>query len=138
MKVKLFLAFMLCSLSIGLNAQETKSSCNFEYKINAEKNPEGYNQLGGLVNFKWDISRIATNDTISIEIVKIYDCFEGIKGTQTEIYTLLDLKSEDLINKNSLKIKHIDMIAKCFKWRVVIKSDTCLEQTNWNYYSFID
>ena len=33
------------------------------------------------------------------KIVKIYDCFTGINGTQTEVYTVLNLKSKDLINK---------------------------------------
>lgn len=138
MKVKLFLAFMLCSLSIGLKAQETKSSCNFEYKINAEKNPEGLNYKDRFVNFNWDISKIAPNDSISIEIVKIYDCFIGLDGTQTQEYKILNLKSKDLLGKNSFKIMHADMVAKCFKWRVIMNSSTCLEQTDWNYYNYID
>lgn len=138
MKVKLFLAFMLCSLSLGLKAQETKSSCNFEYKINAEKNPEGLEYENRFVNFNWDISKIPTDDSISIEIVKIFDCFTGVGGTQTQEYKILNLKSNDLLGKKSFKIMHVDMVAKCFKWRVILKSNTCLEQTDWNYYTFLD
>jgi hypothetical protein len=138
MRVKLLLALMLITLSLTLKAQETKSACNFEYSVEAFKNPEGLDYENRFVNFKWDISKLSSNDSVSIEIVKIYDCFTGINGTQTEVYTILDLKSKDLINKNSLNIKHVEMIAKCFKWRVLLKSDSCLEEKDWNYYSFID
>ena len=138
MKVKLLLALMLFTMSITLKAQETKSTCNFEYSVEAQKNPEGLDYENRFVNFKWDISELSSDESVSIEIVKIFDCFSGIDGTQTEVYTLLNLKSKDLINKNSLKIKHVEMIAKCFKWRVVLKSDSCLEEKDWNYYSFID
>ena len=138
MKVKLLFTYLLVSFSMIMHAQEAKSSCNFEYTIQAEKNTDEYEINGGLVNFKWDISKIDPSDMISIEIVKIFDCPKGIDGVQTESYTLLNLKSEDLINKNSFEIKHVEMIAKCFKWRDVLKSDTCQEKTNWNYYSYID
>ena len=138
MKVKLLFALAFCFLSICLTAQENKSSCNFEYSVKAEKSPEGLEYEDRFVNFKWDISKLSSNDEISIEIVKIFDCFKGIDGSQSETYTLLNLKSEDLLDENSFKVKHVEMIAKCFKWRVILKSNSCLEQTDWNYYSFLD
>lgn len=138
MKVKVLLALLLFITSINIKAQKTKSSCSFEYSIVSEKNPEGLDYEDRFVNFKWDISKMSPSDEVSIEIVKIYDCFTGINGIQTEAYTLLNLKNKNLINKNSFEIKHVDILAKCFKWRVVLKSDTCLEQTDWNYYSYLD
>lgn len=138
MRVKLLLALMLYAFSLSLKAQETKSSCNFEYKIEAERFPEDLDYEERFVNFTWDISKLSQNDSVSIEIVKIYDCFIGIEGNQTEPYILLDLKSKDLSNKTYFKINHTEMIAKCFKWRVILKSDNCLEENDWNYYSFVN
>lgn len=138
MNTKVLLALLLVSFTITSNAQETKSSCNFDYSIQANKNPDGLNYEDRYVNFRWNISKIASNDEISIEIIKIYDCFKAIEGNQLESYIFLHLKKEDFKDKNSFKIMHTDMLAKCFKWRVILKSDTCIEQSNWNYYSFLD
>lgn len=138
MKVKILLTLLLFITSISIKAQETKSSCNFKYSILAEKNSDGLEYEDRFVNFKWDISKLFVSDEASIEIVKIFDCFTGINGTQTQAYTLLNLKNKDLINKNSFEIKHVDMLAKCFKWRVIIKSDKCSEQSDWNYHTFLD
>lgn len=138
MKVKLLFTYLLVSFSMTLNAQETKSTCDFDYNVIAEKNSEGLDYKDRYVNFKWDVSKIAAENEVSIEIVKIFDCFTGIDGVQTEKYQILNLIDKDLSAKKSFKIKHVDMLAKCFKWRVILKSDTCQEQTNWNYYTFID
>ena len=138
MKRKLLLAILLGVLSFNLNAQDTQNPCKFDYTVEVERNPEGFSDKGGSVNFKWNITKMLPDQTVSIEIVKIYDCFKEVNGIQTEIYTLLNLNSKDLINKNFFKIKHVEMVAKCFKWRVVLKSNTCTEETDWNYYSFID
>lgn len=120
------------------STQELKLPCDFEYTVTAEKNLKDENYEASFVNFKWDISKIDSNCSVTIEIVKIFDCFIGLDGNQTEAYVFLDLKNEDLIHINSLQIKHIKMLAKCFKWRVVLKSDTCLEKSDWNFYSFLD
>ncbi len=138
MKVKLLFTLLLASFSLILSAQDTKSSCNFKYSVVAEKSPEGLEYEDKFVNFKWDISKLSQSDEVSVEIIKIFDCFTGIDGVQLEKYTLLNLKTDDLVSKSSFKIKHIEMVAKCFKWRVIIKSDTCLEQTDWNYYTYMD
>lgn len=138
MKVKLLLAFVLCAFSQSLRAQETKSACNFKFNVEVEKFPQVLDYEERFVIFTWDISKLSKNDSISIEIIKIFDCFKGVEGTQTEAYTVLNLKNKDLIDKNSFKVKHVEMIAKCFKWRVVVKSDNCHEEKAWNYYSFID
>lgn len=138
MKVKLLLALLLVITSFSLNAQESTSTCEFEYSVRAEKSQEGLKFEDKFVNFKWDISKLSQNDEISIEVVKIFDCFNAIEGNQVDTYTFLNLKNEELLNKNSFKILHITMVAKCFKWRVIVKSDSCTKQTDWNYYSFLD
>jgi hypothetical protein len=138
MKVKILLTLLLFITSISIKAQETKSSCNFKYSILAEKNSDGLEYEDRFVNFKWDLSKLSVSDEASIEIVKIFDCFIGIDGKQTELYTFINLKSEGLKTNNSNKIMLTEMLAKCFKWRVIIKSDKCTEQSDWNYYSFLD
>lgn len=139
MKVKLLLAILLGVLSFNLYAQDTQTPCKFDYSVEAKKSPEGLPYEHRFVEFSWDISKMSSeNDQIKIEITPIYDCFNGIDGVQTNKSTFLNLKSEDLKNKSSVSIKHVEMLAKCFKWRVILKSDTCLEETEWNYYTFID
>ena len=139
MKIKLLLAILLSVLSFNLYAQDTQTPCKFDYSVQALKSPEVLSYKDRFVEFSWDISKISNeNDQIKIEITPIYDCYNGINGTQTNKSTFLNLKSEDLKDKTSISIKHVDMLAKCFKWRVIIESNTCPEQTEWNYYSFID
>lgn len=139
MKRKLLLAILLGVLSFNLNAQDTQNPCKFDYTVDAKKSPELLDYKDRYVEFNWDISKISSEDMqVKIEITPIYDCFNGIDGTQTNKSTFLDLKSEDLISKTKISIKHVDMLAKCFKWRVILVTDSCSEQTEWNYYSFID
>lgn len=139
MKRKLLLAILLGVLSFNLYAQDTQTPCKFDYSVKALKSSESLSYKDRFVEFTWDISKISNeNDQIKIEITPIYDCYNGINGTQTNKSTFLDLKSEDLKNKSSVSIKHVDMLAKCFKWRVILQAENCLEETEWNYYTFID
>lgn len=138
MKVKILLAALLFITSITIKAQEAKSTCDFEYSIKAEKFIEKSNPEDKIVNFKWDFSKFSASDQVSLEIIKIYDCSAGLDGIQTLKYEIINLKSKDFIDLKVLKIKHIDMMAKCFKWRVIVKSEKCLKKSDWNYYSFLD
>lgn len=139
MKIKLLLTALMGLLLHNIQAQDFQSSCKFDYSIKALKNQKNLAYEDRYVEFAWDILKIPTNvSQINIEITPIYDCFNGINGTQTNKSTFLNLLGEDLINKKSVSIKHIDMLAKCFKWRVLIQSDSCTELTEWSYYTFID
>ncbi|CAM3774179.1 hypothetical protein FLGE108171_14550 [Flavobacterium gelidilacus] len=138
MKVKILLALLLFITSININAQETELVCDFEYFIQAKEFIEELNPEVKIVNFKWDFSKLSASDQVSLEIIKIYDCSAGLDAIQTLKYEIINLKSKDFIDLKELKIKHIDMMAKCFKWRVIVKSEKCLKQSDWNYYSFLD
>ncbi|WP_339838021.1 hypothetical protein [uncultured Flavobacterium sp.] len=138
MKVKVLLTLLLFITSISIKAQESKSKCDFEYSVRGEKSQEGLNFEDRFVNFKWEVSKLSQKVEISIEVVKIFDCFNAIEGKQLDSYIFINLKDEELLNKNSFKILHTTMVAKCFKWRVIVKSDSCTDQTDWNYYSFLD
>ena len=59
---------------------------------------------------------------ITIEVVSILDCFNGENAS--------DFKSQfSVLNKDNFSIKgsyqliHLDLMAKCFKWRVVVSEN---------------
>lgn len=95
--------------------------------------------LDYIVNAKllWDFSKIdLKGKQVSIEVVTIYDCFNGEKAS--------DFKSQfTVLNKDNFKIKgsheliHLELMAKCFKWRVVVQGTDGKQVSDWSYFSFL-
>jgi hypothetical protein len=85
----------------------------------------------------WDFSSIdLKGKQVSIEVVTIYDCFNGENAT--------DFKSQfSVLNKDNFKVKgnhqliHLDLMSKCFKWRVVVKGVKGEQVSDWSYFSFL-
>ena len=134
MKVKVLLALLLFITSININAQEKNSDCNFEYAVEVKMDE---NSIYSAV-FNWDISKIKDLATeITIEILPIKDCFNEEKATRFRETFLIDLKSNELSGKKLVETNLKQLASKCFNWRVIIKSDDCVEKSDWNYYSFL-
>ena len=85
----------------------------------------------------WDFtSTDLKGKQVSIEVVTIYDCFNGENAS--------DFKSKfSVLNKDNFKVKgnyqliHLDLMAKCFKWRVVVKEAKSEQVSDWSYFSFL-
>ncbi|WP_339888134.1 hypothetical protein [uncultured Flavobacterium sp.] len=133
MKVKVLLALLLFITSISIKAQETKSSCDFEYSIDIKST-----ENKGSAIFNWDISKNKDKTIeVIVEIVPIKDCYNNEKATRYRETVFFNLKSIELIDKNSIETNTDKLRSKCFKWRVVIKSDVCTKKYDWNYYSLL-
>lgn len=84
----------------------------------------------------WDFSELELNNTeVSIEVVTILDCFNGEQASQfNDQFTILSKENFSL--KGSKQLIHIELMAKCFKWRLVAKgSETSV--SDWLYFSFL-
>ena len=122
----------------SLYAQNKNTKCTFKFSVVAEQSPATLEYADRFVTFNIDVSKLDASANATLEIVKIFDCFKGLDGTQTEIYKAVNLKEIQKNSKNKYSLKHTEMLAKCFKWRVIIQSQICTEQSNWSYYSYLD
>jgi hypothetical protein len=84
----------------------------------------------------WDFSELELNTTdISIEVVTILDCFNGEQASQfKDQFTILSKENFSL--KGSTQLFHIELMAKCLKWRLVVKG-TETSVSDWFYFSFL-
>ena len=84
----------------------------------------------------WDFSELELNTTdISIEVVTILDCFNGAQAAEfKDQFTILSKDNFSL--KGSTQLNHLELMAKCLKWRLVAKgSETSV--SDWFYFSFV-
>ena len=84
----------------------------------------------------WDFSELELNTTdISIEVVTILDCFNGAQATEfKDQFTVLS--KENFSVKGSVQLIHLELMAKCFKWRLVANG-TETRVSDWFYFSFV-
>ena len=84
----------------------------------------------------WDFSAVELNNAdLSIEVKTIYDCFNGQQASDfKQEFTILS--KDNFLLKGSKQLIHLELMAKCFKWRLVAKgSETSVSE--WFYFSFI-
>ena len=85
----------------------------------------------------WDFSSLdLTNKTVSIEVVTIYDCFNGENASDFK-ETIQVLNKENFVKKGSRDLIHIELMAKCFKWRLVLVENNQTKVSDWSYFSFL-
>ena len=85
----------------------------------------------------WDFSTLdLSNKNISIEVVTIYDCFNGENASDFK-ETIQVLNKENFVKKGSRDLIHIELMAKCFKWRLVLVENNQTKVSDWSYFSFL-
>lgn len=85
----------------------------------------------------WDFSSIdLTNKNISIEVITIFDCFNGESASDFK-ETITVLQKENFVEKGNRDLIHVEVGAKCLKWRVVVVEDNQTKVSNWSYFSFL-
>ncbi|SFU38418.1 hypothetical protein SAMN05216480_102123 [Pustulibacterium marinum] len=136
MKKLLFILPILFFLSFPVHSQEEKSVCNQDYTISVEKCDPYVSNREKFATFSWDFSKISDfkSEAIKIEVVPILDCWNDVNGKDFRDEFYIDIKE----NVGSVKIHHIKMKAKCFKWRVVFNTSSCKGTGVWNYHSFLN
>lgn len=85
----------------------------------------------------WDFSKTnLKGKNISIEVVTIYDCFNGVNASDFKSqFTVLN--KENFSTKGSHQLIHLEQMAKCFKWRVVVTENREKQVSDWSYFSFL-
>lgn len=85
----------------------------------------------------WDFSSLdLTNKSVSIEVVTIYDCFNGENASDFK-ETISVLNKENFIKQGSRDLIHVELMAKCFKWRLVLVENNQTKVSDWSYFSFL-
>lgn len=85
----------------------------------------------------WDFSSLdLTNKTVSIEVVTIYDCFNGENASDFK-ETISVLNKENFTNQGSRDLIHVELMAKCLKWRLVLVENNQTKVSDWSYFSFL-
>lgn len=138
MKKYLLLLFLITS-SISFS-QTAISKTKFDYVLNLTKKVNDINDaINASVTLEWDFSKINLNSTeVKIEIVPNLDCFNQSGVSQLREPLFLNIDSKEFKSKDFKILKHIDIKAKCFKYRVHITSDTSKETSEWNDYLFFN
>lgn len=131
---KIILLFVFI-IQFGYSQQTT--SFDFNYQINLKEIANTANPKNKLVKFDYDFSNIKSSNLIfSIEIITLYDCFNGINADYVRETILISNTDKTVKNKDSFMLEHLALQAKCFKYRVLIKTDSEFA-SEWNYYTFI-
>lgn len=85
----------------------------------------------------WDFSSLdLTNKTVSIEVVTIYDCFNEENASDFK-ETISVLNKENFTKQGSRDLIHVELMAKCLKWRLVLVENNQTKVSDWSYFSFL-
>lgn len=85
----------------------------------------------------WDFSSLdLTNKKVSIEVVTIYDCFNGENASDFK-ETISVLNKENFTKQGSRDLIHVELMAKCLKWRLVLVENNQTKVSDWSYFSFL-
>ena len=85
----------------------------------------------------WDFSSLdLTNKNITIEAVTIFDCFNGESASDFK-ETITVLNKENFVVKGNRDLIHVEVGAKCLKWRVIVVENNETKASNWSYFSFL-
>jgi hypothetical protein len=87
-------------------------------------------------SISWDFNGLELNNAdLSIEVVTILDCFNGEQASEFKDQFSV-LSKENFSLKGNTQLNHIELMAKCIKWRLVSKtSETAV--SDWFYFSFV-
>ena len=85
----------------------------------------------------WDFSALdLSNKNVSIEVVTIYDCFNGENASDFK-ETISVLNKENFTKQGSRDLIHVELMAKCLKWRLVLVENNQTKVSDWSYFSFL-
>lgn len=128
----IFLFFQFGFSQTNLNANDALLK-----GVKLEKFPDSKLNYIDNAKISWDFSNVdITNKKVSIEVVTIYDCFNGINATDFK-ETINVLSDENFSVSGSRDLIHLDLLAKCFKWRVLSYENGETKISQWSYFSFL-
>lgn len=133
---KIFLLTVFCIVSAVQAQNRIENDSPLLKSIKVEQLQDAKFDFIKNASIAWDFSELELNTTdISIEVVTILDCFNGAQAAEfKDQFTILSKDNFSL--KGSMQLNHLELMAKCFKWRLVAKgSETSV--SDWFYFSFV-
>jgi hypothetical protein len=133
---KIFLLAVFCLVSFGYAQNRIENDSLFLKNIKVEHLTDSKFDYIQNALISWDFSALELNNTdLSIEVITIYDCFNGEQASDfKQEFTILSKDNFSL--KGSTHLIHLELMAKCFKWRLV-KKETEIVVSDWFYFSFV-
>ena len=134
-KVLLFGFFLFLQYGFSQTMLDKNDAVFKGVKIESLQDPKF--DLINNAKISWDFSTLdLRNKNVSIEVVTIYDCFNGENASDFK-ETIQVLNKENFVKKGSRDLIHIELMAKCFKWRLVLVENNQTKVSDWSYFSFL-
>lgn len=133
---KIFLLAIFYFVSSGYAQNRIENNSPLLKKIKVDNVQDTNFNFVQNASISWDFSgQELSNTDLSIEVVTILDCFNGEQASEfKDQFTVLSKEGFSLIGNTQLN--HLELMAKCFKWRLVSKtSETAV--SDWFYFSFV-
>ena len=134
-KVLLFSIFLFFQYGFSQTILDKNDAVFKGVKIESLQDPK----LDFINNAKisWDFSGIdLAKKNVSIEVITIYDCFNGENASDFK-ETIYVLSKENFVKNGSRELIHVELMAKCFKWRLVLVENNQTKVSDWSYFSFL-
>ena len=134
-KVLLFGIFLFFQYGFAQTMLDKKNAVIKGVKIESLQDPK-FDFINN-AKISWDFSSLdLTNKTVSIEVVTIYDCFNGENASDFK-ETISVLNKENFTKQGSRDLIHVELMAKCLKWRLVLVENNQTKVSDWSYFSFL-
>jgi hypothetical protein len=134
-KVLLFGIFLFFQYGFAQTMLDKKDAVIKGVKIENLQDPK-FDYINN-AKISWDFSSLdLTNKTVSIEVVTIYDCFNGENASDFK-ETISVLNKENFTKQGSRDLIHVELMAKCLKWRLVLVENNQTKVSDWSYFSFL-
>ncbi len=133
---KIFLLTVFCFVSAVQAQNRIENDSPLLKSIKVEQLQDAKFDFIKNASIAWDFSELELNtNDISIEVVTILDCFNGTQASEfKDQFTVFS--KENFTSKGSTQLNHLELMAKCFKWRLVAKGSET-EVSDWFYFSFV-
>ena len=134
-KVLLFGIFLFFQYGFAQTMLDKKDAVIKGVKIESLQDPK-FDFINN-AKISWDFSSLdLTNKSVSIEVVTIYDCFNGENASDFK-ETISVLNKENFTKQGSRDLIHVELMAKCLKWRLVLVENNQTKVSDWSYFSFL-
>ena len=134
-KVLLFGIFLFLQYGFSQTMLDKNDAVFKGVKIESLQEPKF--DLINNAKISWDFSGIdLAKKNVSIEVITIYDCFNGENASDFK-ETISVLSKENFVKNGSRELIHVELMAKCFKWRLVLVENNQTKVSDWSYISFL-
>lgn len=134
-KVLLFGFFLFLQYGFSQTMLDKNDAVFKGVKIESLQDPKF--DLINNAKISWDFSGIdLAKKNVSIEVITIYDCFNGENASDFK-ETISVLSKENFVKNGSRELIHVELMAKCFKWRLVLVENNQTKVSDWSYISFL-